>query len=994
MYLTVTGGRMHKVSRSLLFASILALGGLAACGDDVTVAPPPAGTVTVTIAPNPATVAVGENVNLAASITGATGQTVTGWTSSDTDVATVSATGVVTGVSVGSAAITATTSGGATGVTTVNVVSESTNENATVSIASITQGGLQFPVQLNNVMGQIDVTLNVDPGQQNVERVELIVTDSITGQQTVVASQTITASGSVVAGVEGLALAMAKANAQASALIAANVPQQITLSFNTAAFNPETGAVSFLNGRKLISARLILDEGESEDEVASNSIAVTFNNQDGFYVVQRPLNSIADRPQPNSAIDANGLVWYQAGNGVEARTVPVMYSGRTVASRTIRFNAIGTAKTVAGAGVRVDTIAIGATTGFGRIEITSAVGADGNPITLVSRTAVVEGDVTEIAWGIVNAQPVGTNSNETIGVRLDSIRIDNVAPTVEFSIAESNPDNWVNSAYAFLQAMNLSATDVGVGLAGTFPWGGTFQYSGCGTATFTTATTATGADIPECATDLTNAAYTGRVVVRDRLGNSRTSGSVTFGVDKTAPQIAYLPSTMEDDIARTNGDSVFHPTHETYAGVTSEDAVFGVRYTDERSGFDVDAGDEPQYRRITRLAPSGDMCALGTEPGCGYERVLAAIETDEFDVATEGADPRFRRDTVSITGELDQDTPGYYTYETYVVDRAGNQSAIITKRAAVDVTDPNITGISIPATMAGGSQTVAFIPTGTDDLEVLFADLALRYPDLIDGTSGSGFLRWRRQMFTPYGAPWDNAITTPVGPGAAGAAGQSLIVPNHFISRIELVDNDSTPQQDNAPDITDAIGSRLFDIKVTANWVDTAAVYDAGTDIDGTSEFLTQPIFSTQVGVSGPTYGAREGEISDRTRVTQFYIVGTSTNTVTVRAVGPTVSVNPPFTRIEIARYNPDTDVYDILVGTLALTAINDQGESRFYTWTFTLSTTGMGAGQASITAGQTIRAIGVDPSGNGLASLRWMVGAPGNAILNAGMGGGDEIEN
>src|SRR5690606_9652997 len=99
-----------------------------------------------------------------------------------------------------------------------------------------------------------------------------------------------------------------------------------------------------------------------------------------------------------------------------------------------------------------------------------------------------------------------------------SIRIDNVAPTAAFSIAATNPNNWVNASYSFLQAANLSASDANVGLNGAFPYGAAFEYTGCGVATYTASASGTGADIAECATDLTNLAYNGRVVVMDKLG--------------------------------------------------------------------------------------------------------------------------------------------------------------------------------------------------------------------------------------------------------------------------------------------------------------------------------------------------------------------------------------------------------------------------------------------------------------------------------------------
>lgn len=954
MHLTVTGGRMHKVSRSLLFASIVALGGLAACGDDVTVAPPTTGTGTVVVSPNPATVAVNGTVNMVADLGGAAvGQTVT-WSSSNTAIATVDANGVVTGKAAGSVAIQAKTSGNFSGSSSLTVTAASTSQQALVSIASITQGSLQAPVQLNNVAGQIDVTLNVDPGQQNVERVELVMIDSVSGAEKVVASQTILAGASVASAAEGLSLSVA----QAVAAIAAGAPQQIVLSFNTAAFDPATGAVSFINGRKLVRARLVLGTGSSQDQVASNTIAITLNNTDGFYIVQSPLNAIDGKPQPNSATDdVNGFVWFQAGKGIQARTVPVMYSGRTVKSRVITFGGgIASAnRTINSGAISTDTIALvaNAVTGINgaRVEVVSAVATDGNPINLVAAGN---------ARGAINGQAIGSNSNETIGVRLDSIRIDNAAPAVTFSIAATNPNNWVNAAYSFLQTGNFTAADAQVGLNGVRPWGAVFQYAGCGTAAYAAAATATGADIAECATDLTNSAYTGRVVVADKLGNTATSSAVTFGVDKTAPVITWLAPAQDSSVVRLAGDSVFHNTAQTYLNVTSANAKFGVRYTDERSGFDTTtaATVKPQARRITRLGPTGSTCALGGT-ACAFVTTLGPIEAAPM----LGADARFRRDTVAIFGTLTAATPGYYTYETYVTDRAGNRSVTITKKAAIDITAPNITGITVPAILTGG-QPATFTPTGTDDLEVIAGNLGIHYAD--PNLGGNGYIRWRRQIFPQYDAPWNTTLATPVGPGAPfGSAG--LTIPGGFITRLETVASaDSAPQAAYANTVrnADQVSAFLFDIKRYATWLaaDSATAYAAST-----SSNLTAPIFvGNLANTADTTFFARPA--NDK-KVHKIYVESYTNSVVKVTAVGPTVAVNPPFSRIEIVRLNTVTNEYDVVVGTLSAPVANDQGTNRFYTWTFTISTTGAGAGQAVFATGNIVRAIGVDANGNGLST-------------------------
>jgi uncharacterized protein YjdB len=90
----------------------------------VTLAP----VATVTVAPSPASVGVGQTVQLTATMRDAnnnvlTGRTVT-WGSSNTGIATVSSSGVVTGVAVGSATITAT-SETKSGTASVNVTAAS-----------------------------------------------------------------------------------------------------------------------------------------------------------------------------------------------------------------------------------------------------------------------------------------------------------------------------------------------------------------------------------------------------------------------------------------------------------------------------------------------------------------------------------------------------------------------------------------------------------------------------------------------------------------------------------------------------------------------------------------------------------------------------------------------------------------------------------------------------------------------------------------------------
>jgi hypothetical protein len=89
--------------------------------------PPPAVVTTVIVAPSTASIVVGATVSLSATVKDALGNVMTGqsvtWSTSNAGAATVSATGVVTGVGAGSATISATCAGksGTSGVTVSSV---------------------------------------------------------------------------------------------------------------------------------------------------------------------------------------------------------------------------------------------------------------------------------------------------------------------------------------------------------------------------------------------------------------------------------------------------------------------------------------------------------------------------------------------------------------------------------------------------------------------------------------------------------------------------------------------------------------------------------------------------------------------------------------------------------------------------------------------------------------------------------------------------------
>ncbi|HSE53396.1 MAG TPA: Ig-like domain-containing protein, partial [Gemmatimonadales bacterium] len=235
---------MSKLYRSLLWSGLV-VAGVAACGDDVTVAPPPnQGVQSVTVGPTGVTISVGQTLQMAAAVNADAGvATTVTWTSSNPATASVNpTTGLVTGVASGSVAITACSTV-ATGVCGQATVTVAATTPAVISIKSITNtvpGTGEVPVNINNVAGQINVTVNLDAGSQTVSNVQVLVDGAVACQQ----------------GFSSIQEAAAKAQA---ALIASDNPNaalvvEIQCPINTAEFNATTGAPKFFNGPRLVSA--------------------------------------------------------------------------------------------------------------------------------------------------------------------------------------------------------------------------------------------------------------------------------------------------------------------------------------------------------------------------------------------------------------------------------------------------------------------------------------------------------------------------------------------------------------------------------------------------------------------------------------------------------------------------------------------------------------------------------------------------------------------
>jgi large repetitive protein len=688
---------MQRVVRYSLLG-LLTIASLTACGDKITVpgvttTPVPTVVHSVTVTPPSVTMNVGDKVKLTASVdadAGVTDRTVT-WSSSNTAVVAVDASGNLTAVTAGNASVSAVSNADKTvsGAAAVTVGGGNPNNGApaTVTISTINQtvcstigGCTSVPANLANVGGQIDVTLNVDPGTQRLVGVDLVLNctgPGNSGVDTVVATQNLSSSS------------------QAPAANAATAP--VTLSFNTATFNTTNGAALLRNGNCTLKARA------RTNATAGGAITTTTSTASAFTLNNADLINGTISTTKGPASDAAGLSW--VGGDVTVSALPVFFtSGRTPTTVLITLSGTNPATNTQ---VIIGTITTTAsTTGATTATFPNTANAANNVAgqTLNPLTATVT--VVDNS-GNQFANPLNAFSN-TVPV----IRLDNQAPVVTganlpvVNFTSQNASNgFVGANFSFASTTAAFATIPAALLAdnsGVDKVTLTPQFStAAAPTTFTSFTTAS--SIPETSS---GTAYNFRYQVCDALQNcANTAVLGTFGVDVTAPRATIVgPKNNEIDgigIAVTNGGLVSATLTDSSGSGSS---VVG-------SGFSA----TPLLVTETVIQPSGtgqaSLCVIGTSTGTAPNQTCkaAALQANNFNAVTSG--------------------DGQYTLTVQAVDQAGNVSPATTIQYIVDTQAPVVSGanIAIPGTI---TTNTAFSSTATDNLDVSSANSRLFYSGL------------------------------------------------------------------------------------------------------------------------------------------------------------------------------------------------------------------------------------------------------------------------
>jgi hypothetical protein len=1016
---------MQSVVRSSLIG-LLALASLTACGDKVNIVQPSSTTtssvvrgVTVTPASVPS-LAVGSSVTLSAAVeadAGVTDRTVT-WSSSDATVASVDATGKVTGVKAGTVTISAAAKADPTvkGAALVTVGGAG-SAVPVVTISSINNticglGGCNsVPANLANAANQLDVILNVEANGQALKSVSATLkcgNDSVTQTQTI-------------------------SNGDVAALDASEAAAPVTLSFNTAAFTINTAGAAIValhNGQCTLSTTATTTSGAQS---ATNSTTLTLANLDGVVLANSfaPITNAEGVTQPTTATDAGGLPW-RAGS-VTILATPVLYSNRTVSSVSI---------TLPGAQVPTQTVTAGpfsatwsgsstsgtAPTVTGRTLVGSTYEANGTtPVGITPSVVVLDAAGNDLGLNVVNAGIVGNTT----------FRLDNTAPQAPLTFTTpSRQAGWVNGTYTFTGTGGVGTTakfnacgdggsvassgvcqpQIGVSTSGksstetagvsdnngttltsaSFNSGvtglTTFTYysipavnytaaintQGTSTSATTCATTgwtkiATGGDL---AATLANNIYVVRVFETDKLGNARCTdlannlGSINtggyslatvgkFGVDKVAPTAAYIEPATDATAAPNLG----------MLPVGGNIANFNIKIglSDDASGFSA----APVNTMVQRLAidpATGVASTINTAFGCPNQgqttTATSNLSNGACSTQTTAANVPGNFGVTVVDG-----TPtnpgcagcGYYFFTQTPLDLARNTAPVMTRNVVVDQVAPIVGGIAVPATVTGGTS-ASFATSATDNLDLISSDYTLTYAAAPAGGPVANLPI--RATGPALGVAFDNTLTT--------ASSFSVAVP-FFIRSVATTGAGNAPLNNGGAGLPATMAVRVYDAAGNASAPGTTTIAPANVPQAGRVDFTVAP--------AGANPGATmiNFQVSNSNLISNCPAAGCTGGVAPVNATSVTLTATAtgneganfqfinPFSQVQFYYFDTVTNEY-VLIGAAVAPVVTDNAGITIRTFTWTLSTpfdppAALGTGALRVVA------IGVSSSGDGLAS-------------------------
>jgi len=985
----------------------------AACGDKVNVVGPSntAGKIeSVLVAPSSATISVGQAVTLTAAVNVDAGVTATVAWSSSSSAATLSSSSntstTVTGAtsSPGVAVCATASATGAASVencATVVVQPATTVVPAVLQIASITVAGnlnAPVPVPPAAVAGQINVSVNLNPGTEKMDSVVVMVNGKDAGIQTFSSGQ-------------AAALRSANGNGADQAL-----QSTLVFSVNTAAYNIATGAVTYPNGPAAISVVGYGHQGTSAAvNTSSQGVNLLFGNVDGWIVTQ---TIGAGAPTVANAAGFN----YTGGplGSVTVSAIPVLYTGFAIASANVNFgtaacDASGSAQRTA---VLVAPVApaFAWTATFTRTAGTAAHVTDVNnyefnaAVCVAANTAGGEG--AAIASSLYTNNGTGPTAF-VAGSAIPVVRLDDRAPGTPNLV--QNPrirqNGWINAQVGILAGNSGSATttnnvintgfNVGVGFtpgaADAGVGGGGYQLRaaapGAGgivdparTATPLTVATAvigTGALAPT----LTATSLCGIWTAIDALGNE--SNLPAAGTVCTAPAVASNTTTATGVNFQLFGVDIAPPTITMSAGSIAAGAA-GAGNTGANIGTELQVtvvdtgvvgnsgmlGGTPVLGTVTvRTAAAGltaaQLCPVGT--------VAAGVCT----ASSTGFAPSTALTLPFVTTNViaAQTIIGYYTFNAQSIDAAGNVSTntvtrVIDYNPAANV--PSLTASLFNTPLTG--PTATFTATGSSGNTTVngpttFFDLwqvgyNLAYPAASLGAITATALVYPSTTINTFNTAPEVNSNVPV----------AISIPG-FIRQVQTQTSAcnvalTTTAVAKPTGLNEALLDMVGNTSGNVNTVIPPASVTTGVSFLGAAAPQQVATFLLSNGVTeDPTAGGCPSLGAGANSVKKVSGGGTSVDaasiTLTADAYGPTATFNAPFAQVNFYVYNANTTFLELVGSTTTFSTTDDgstQGRQQRYSFAWT-------PGTKTPISGTLWTAAGILSAGGGQSSAACAVG-------------------
>ena len=655
--------------------------------------------VNVSITPTQSSVGVGGTQQFVATVTGSTNTAVT-WSTSDPNIATVSSTGLATGVGQGTAVITAR-----------SVADNTKSAQATLTVVGASVAISSVPA--SPASGNFTIITNVQVPAGTADSLVIRLTNGA-GQTFQIRCQTFTAAG---------------------AATTVNCP------INPADIDPNTpGAQILPNDTYTIQAVLL-----RQNQVAATATfgqQLTTNNANTVNGVVMFDNSLVDNDNDadsNTDVSGTGVVWN--GGAATVTLTPSIFQGNAVSTIQVVVDLNCNAAADVGEPIRTATVSggtasvtfpeSGTTQHIDNIEQTGVCFAlvnarDANNVTV---------QLAPVGAGTGNVITGGTTLQPVPGAGQNQFNIDNVEPAnpgAAMTLDGADFDGLTTGAYVGSNStltatgsnptvLNAAGADAGVGgvtityyAVPAASFNGTSQTTLRASAAAGTAFTS----VTQLAETTTSTDYVLVVEVKDALGNRYFKGNATdlsFGVDLTAPTISVVS-------ASSAADGAINPaTMNIRFAVTDENSgAEGVRGTTQgRSVFEYDA-DTGEELRCYNFAGANVALVSGA---CATQSQTTVVAT--VNVTTEHYD-------VAIPGE-----ENFYTITVNAFDAAGNTSTTtITRTALVDVTAGPDAGTGLATvtistvTIDNTNYTASITGTVRDNIEVAFSDARFQFPGL------------------------------------------------------------------------------------------------------------------------------------------------------------------------------------------------------------------------------------------------------------------------